>query len=444
MKNLKILVRLVALAWALHSCGGADENDGLPEEHITQEVTFSLDMMDVPSGSASGRKAVDDVSSIRLSIEDDKGTPVIMDQELSLIPFENSYISTTVDLFPGTYNLVSFLVLNDKGEVIYAAPLEGSEKAPLVKDPLPIPFVVAHNEITTVTPEVVPVADGENPAQFGYAVFGFQLPETFMYDYQVVSDHDGSLVSGIVRVVGRDDKGTIVFQNEDFFDAGQENAIGHIELYASLASYEITIDRPDYFPLSHIHTTEQLMSIEKVPVPNTEEEAVMLYLSQKSTMRGFFFYGDQKSPSTDEMFFVYLPIDPCNSFMRIDFAGWEHGPETLFNLVSYTNGVNVGNPEFPQGEQNVLIDTSAPKGDYLLAPNYVEAQNRCGTAGQAPGAEITNFHYILTLDYPESSSRDDHMVIFEWSERDGHFFITFSGGEYGNPFFDNPSGGATN
>jgi hypothetical protein len=59
-------------------------------------------------------------------------------------------------------------LVNDNNVAVYATPVEGSEKAYLVENPLPIEFEVSEDVVTKVSPEVID-AIGQTAQDFVYS-----------------------------------------------------------------------------------------------------------------------------------------------------------------------------------------------------------------------------------------------------------------------------------
>src|SRR5690606_18141296 len=68
-----------------------------------------------------------------------------------------SYISQEVELSYGDYRLTKFLVLDDEDSVDYATPLEGTDLAQYVDDPLPVNFHISQAEGTQVSLQVLSI-----------------------------------------------------------------------------------------------------------------------------------------------------------------------------------------------------------------------------------------------------------------------------------------------
>jgi hypothetical protein len=130
--------------------------------------------------SKSGGRIESNAHSILITIMNSSGEIVQDRKTLSLYTFGNEFISEPISVVPGNYQITEFLILDSTGNVLYVTPLQGSELAYLVDEPLPISFEAQSNQTTKVSPEVVAVEDNL-PADFGYAAFSFNVIETFMF-----------------------------------------------------------------------------------------------------------------------------------------------------------------------------------------------------------------------------------------------------------------------
>lgn len=139
-------------------------------------VTFSLNQGKI----SNGRVAAGVASSAIISIKDGQGNLIFENHKLSLTLFGQDYISEGLQLGTGNFTLTGFAILNSANEIIYATPVENSDKAKIVTKPLPIPFTISKENTTQVVPEVVTVTNQDTAASFGYASFGFKVvnPET--------------------------------------------------------------------------------------------------------------------------------------------------------------------------------------------------------------------------------------------------------------------------
>lgn len=152
------------------------------------KATFSL----WPKTKGGGRiKETVIPAFVLLSIKNSNGKLVQENKKFPLFAFGLSYISEELQLHTDTYQLTQFAVLDAANKVIYATPLEGSNLAKYVNDPLLISFGISENQNTQVIPQVLAVLNNDTPESFGLASFGFEVvkviawlhsEEYFMYD----------------------------------------------------------------------------------------------------------------------------------------------------------------------------------------------------------------------------------------------------------------------
>ncbi|MEO1255773.1 MAG: hypothetical protein AAFY41_12960, partial [Bacteroidota bacterium] len=345
-----MVLLLVVLIYV--SCSKDDNNE---EVALPQEVSFGFDLS-LEAGRINSDLAP---AKVRVTI---KNLPVkvlnrypdgeILIQEgllLELFAFGNGYVSESVILAPSSYQLTLFQILDENDQVIYVSPMEGSEKAPLVDNPLPILFEVASGETTRVNPEVIPVAKDDDPGSFGYAEFGFKVIETFNLDFAVLSDWDSSLLASTIHIVERDEAYNILNAYETTFSAeGLEN----ISLKKEVPVYEIIVEHPEYHSNSYVTNTSLLQD---------SRSDLLLYMSRRDETRQFYL---SVYPYSYQSYIVaYLPTDPCIQYMRIDFAGWPQEPTKLMSL-NHAWGFLPDYPSQPEGfmESSVLN----PIGNYLV------------------------------------------------------------------------------
>jgi hypothetical protein len=146
------------------------------------EIQFAISP---PSENSGGRlKETATPAAVLLSITDDDGNVIEQNKKLSLYAFGSSFTSEGLQLTVGNYVLTQFVVIDAANEIIYAAPVEGSNKAQFVTDPLPINFSVSESGSTTITPQVLIVNEIDIPENFGYVSFGFEVV-TGLYFFEI-------------------------------------------------------------------------------------------------------------------------------------------------------------------------------------------------------------------------------------------------------------------
>lgn len=109
-------------------------------------------------------------ASLYVSVRQAGGDDVYTLEPVQLLKLGDEYISEPLVLPNGEYALTDFLVADGDGNIVYAAPKEGSELAAWVDDPLPQLFTISNNAIARVDVQVVSV-EAHQPAQFGYVAF---------------------------------------------------------------------------------------------------------------------------------------------------------------------------------------------------------------------------------------------------------------------------------
>ncbi len=267
---------------------------------IYQEVSFSFSPLE-EGGRLHETPTAD---KIRFSLE--KAGEIIFDQhDLDLTAFGNSYITSPVNLEIGTYTLTYFIVLDDSDKVIYAAPMEGSEKQDFVNDPLPITIEVQADQTTTVQPEVLKVESEENPTQFGYVSFGFEVVNTLLLNISAVSDWDSAFVNAIWEFTGFDEDSTLIdVSSVSYKKNGQEYAI----LSSDAAFYKISAANDDYYTVEHYFETSYLSSTKQVAYSMSPHAHLQKFVLSIPSF-GLNEIG------------LYLPWDGCSSYGRLDATG---------------------------------------------------------------------------------------------------------------------------
>ena len=173
MKNLLINPFFLCAFLVLFSC---QREESL--EPGNGYIAFSLNQKTL----SNGRFGADSIAAaVVVSIQDDQGKFVYENHKLALFAFGEGYISESLKSEAGEFRLTTFILLNSDDQIIYASPVEGSDIAQYVSNPLPIAFSVSHENTTQVVPEVIGVTTLDTPESFGYANFGFEIvdvPET--------------------------------------------------------------------------------------------------------------------------------------------------------------------------------------------------------------------------------------------------------------------------
>jgi hypothetical protein len=132
-----------------------------------------------------------DARSVLVEIKNADGELYYSDQRVPLHGIVGSQISEPLALPPGSYMLTAFLVLDAEDLPLYASPVEGSNYDYLVDRPLPLPFEVTAEMVSTVRPEVITV--DEPLESYGYAGHSFDVVDTLTFYLAVFIEANGEM-----------------------------------------------------------------------------------------------------------------------------------------------------------------------------------------------------------------------------------------------------------
>jgi len=114
------------------------------------------------------------VNAALVTIVNSDGEKVFDKEYLEFYHFGDAFVTRSLKLNVGNYNLTEFMLIDSTGTVLWATPAEGSRLAGMVNDPVPIQFTVYADNTTRVIPEVVRIGNYE-PADFGYVNFAVRF-----------------------------------------------------------------------------------------------------------------------------------------------------------------------------------------------------------------------------------------------------------------------------
>lgn len=200
MKTLNRLfpvIMAVTYVMCLASCENKINQSGLKG---TAEFSVALQGS---NGTKSGSDSVIVSYQVLISVQDQAGNTVFTDKTVPLYVFGNGFVSESVEIEAGDYKLTKFMVINVSGEVIYAAPLEGSSLAYLTDKPLPLNFSILPGKITTVLPEVLSVGD-QTPDKFGYASFSVKVIKPLEFYAECILDPGNPMIMAPTQITTAD------------------------------------------------------------------------------------------------------------------------------------------------------------------------------------------------------------------------------------------------
>ena len=194
-----------------------------------------------------------DPAFLLVTLKDAAGVVVEDRKELELYSFGNAYLSlplTLKTLEGEQYSLSEFLVLNGDRQVIYVTPLEGSDMAHLVNDPLNIDFAITKDEITTVTPEVLTIDESADPIDYGYGQFGFIIAEkiTTVFSSFIKGTDNFELTESDLKIEALNGSDSSTFWEYDKKLLAEANTVS----IRKALLYRLTATKQGYHPWQHI------------------------------------------------------------------------------------------------------------------------------------------------------------------------------------------------
>jgi hypothetical protein len=221
------------------------------------EFTFSLDNQSVAAKSGTGDSLMM-FYQLMVSIEDLKGNPVMTDRMIPVYTFGSGFISEKIEINEGEYNLTKFIVIAPTGQVIYAAPLEGSPLAFIANDPLPIFFNIMPDNVTSISPEVIAVGN-YTPGDFGYANFGVQVIKPL--EFYAICFLDNPLIMAPTQIT--DAMLTVTSMDGWSYTFNLKAAINHLIIRGGSDHYKFVLEKEGYASQTLQFSTMELMNATK-------------------------------------------------------------------------------------------------------------------------------------------------------------------------------------
>jgi len=242
MKKLFFIPLLISFLFIVTSCQKDDNNTPKASGKITFNYTSIVNGLKkassqnlTDSSSNSGTPA-----AIIISITDNSGNVVTNMEEVPLYNMNGYYISRPISLEQGGYKLSDFLVVDKDGNVLYITPKEGSPKAYLVNDPLPIEFNVVKDQVTNVPVEVLENT-GETPEEYGYTTFSFNVIDVINFYVSVFTysdlNHNFELTNSEIQIFK---------DNSKIYEGTLSATINNIQLRNEAGDYSIVVSKSGY------------------------------------------------------------------------------------------------------------------------------------------------------------------------------------------------------
>jgi hypothetical protein len=243
-KNILTTTTLIALfgitTLFILSCGilPKNEENGFVRFQVSTGIT------------ASAWQEVEESYSLMVSVKKWRGRMVYERKIIELYKMGNGFISEPLELEMGKYELTEFLAVDEQKRVAYATPIEGSNKAYLADDPLPIAFSVSRDKTETVNPQVLGT-EGATPEDFGYTGFSFNVVETIVFRLSVFvrMGTDKELTEAAL---------TVSSGGEVLYYGGLKAQMNQIEVRGGYGTYNVTIEKEGYKTYEQSCTEEEL------------------------------------------------------------------------------------------------------------------------------------------------------------------------------------------
>jgi hypothetical protein len=226
-----------------------DAGPGLAEFSVTLPA-------DMSSKSDSGSVATS--YQILVSVEAMNGNAVFTDKLIPLYVFGTGFVSESIEIEAGEYKLTKFMIINMSGEVVYAAPLEGSPLAYLSKKPLPFNFNILPDQVTRILPEVLAVGE-QTPDKFGYASFGVQVIKAVDLWTMCVLD-PGILMPPITITTA---KLTVYAPDGWHYTFKLEASVNHLVIRGGYEAYTLILEKEGYLTQKLQFSARELMATTK-------------------------------------------------------------------------------------------------------------------------------------------------------------------------------------
>jgi len=288
------LLSILSFIFLLLAC-----DDEQSEVKKSGKVKLSINTV----GNATGRTNSDNLDKIKkivVSIETAAGTSVHDMHTLELVRFNNSFVSEELELEPGTYNVTKFFVTDTEKNVLYATPLENSDLASLVADPLPVSFVVnADGAITEVFMEAVNIEE-TLPEDFGYVTFALGLIEhkSFEVSATIADESHTGPVNGTFEVLAKNSNGAVIWSKEWSIADSKEIIVPVANRYSFTLSKAGHISHSQHYAFTDINDVNNLY-FELIPEGSTD--FIVKQLNGGKTT-------------------LYYPSDKAKLYLRVDMA----------------------------------------------------------------------------------------------------------------------------
>ncbi len=252
--NFLTLAMFLTTFALLISC--SKENNIEDELFEKQNVEFVIGNGKIQKGTKNNK--LDDATKVVITIQNSDGTATeYTSSELNLYNTNGNYSTQKIALPVGAdYKITEFLLLDVSNNTIFACPLENSQQAPNVTDPLPINFNIIKDVSTPVNVEVIST-ENLTPEDFGLTRFIILEVGTFNFLVSVSELGSNELLTADL----------IITKNEYSITTSLEAIVNNIvNIKDEFTDYTLTINKTGYLAYEQNFTIEQLQIYETKPL----------------------------------------------------------------------------------------------------------------------------------------------------------------------------------
>jgi hypothetical protein len=267
MKKSIVLLSMVLLLLMTQRCN----EDQTPAKPGSVQFALRLSAEDVEAGKRAGSN-LNDANTAFISVRKSSGEAVYTRKKIDLLNLGgNLVVSEPLQLAPGDYEVTEFMLAELGYIITFATPLEGSDLAEFVSDPLPIHFTISGGAVTNLDVEVIDTTLAV-PEAFGYVTFGVaQVPQPIFQLAIFKPEGDKMILSG-GQVYIMYDGDTIINQSV----GAMINTFSFLPEYKQDAYYELVVQVRSHRTVSRFFTIESLEDLQGAPWTITLEPALTM------------------------------------------------------------------------------------------------------------------------------------------------------------------------
>jgi hypothetical protein len=257
MKSAGRLATVFTIMSSLMFLGSCEKRNPLENDSVGI-ARFAFSLSENVAAKSGLNDSINSSFQLMVSLEDLQGRPVLTDKMIPVYPFGTGFVSESIEIKAGEYNLVKFIVIDTEGRVIFASPLEGSPLAYLINDPLPLYFSVNPGQVTDIIPEVL-VATDYSPTDFGYASFGVQIIKPL--EFWAICYLDNPLIMAPTQIT--DAKLTVFSEDGWSYTFYLKAEVNHIIIRGGSEFYKFLLEKEGYASQTLQFSARELMNTSK-------------------------------------------------------------------------------------------------------------------------------------------------------------------------------------